>query len=44
MTADDFFTELDLPVPGFEDIKPWIPKMNVGGDSENHTMALQVMQ
>ena len=44
MTADDFFTELDLPIPGFEKIQPWIPKLNVAGDSENQTMAFQVRQ
>lgn len=42
LTVDDFAAELDLPVPGFDVVKPWIPKLNVGGDSSTQTTALQV--
>ena len=42
VTVDTFAMELDLPIPALEDVRPWIPKVNVGGDSENHTIALQV--
>ena len=44
MTVDDFSAELDVPIPGFESIKAWMPKLNVGGDSSGPTMALQVSQ
>ena len=41
--VDNFFAEIDLPVPGFESVKSWIPRLNVGGDSDgNTTTALQV--
>ena len=43
LTVGDFIAELDVPVPGLESAKPWIPKLNVGGDSDgNITTALQV--
>lgn len=42
VTVDDFRAELDIPIPGIEAVQPWIPKLNVGGDSEGHNVALQV--
>ena len=42
VTVDDFSAELDLPIPGFDVVKPWMPKLNIGGDSTEQTTALQV--
>ena len=43
MTVGDFIAELDTPIPALESAKPWVPKLNVGGDSDgNITTALQV--
>ena len=43
LTVGDFIAELDVPIPGLESAKPWIPKLNVGGDNDgNITTALQV--
>ena len=43
ITVGDFIAELDAPISGFESVKPWLPKLNVGGDSDgNTTTALQV--
>lgn len=42
VTVDDFSAELDMPIPGFDLVQPWMPKLNVGGDSTNKTIALQV--
>ena len=41
--VDDFSAELDLPIPGFDDVRPWIPKVNIGGDTEEQTTALQAL-
>ena len=42
VTVDDFSAELDMPIPGFDVVKPWMPKLNIGGDSTEETTALQV--
>lgn len=42
VTVDDFVAELDIPIPGLDKIQPWIPKLNVGGDSSGENTALQV--
>ena len=42
VTVDDFYVDLDLPIDGLEKVQPWLPKLNVGGDSEGNTTALQV--
>ena len=42
VTVDDFSAELDMPIPGFDVVQRWMPKLNVGGDSTNKTIALQV--
>ena len=42
MTVDDFSAELDVPIPGFESVKAWMPKLNVGGDNDEQILALQV--
>ena len=42
VTVDDFSAELDMPIPGFDVVQPWMPKLNVGGDITNKTIALQV--
>jgi hypothetical protein len=41
--VDDFSAELDLPIPGFNDVKPWMPKLNVGGDASGLTTALEAI-
>ena len=43
ITADDMIAEMDIPIPGLESVAPWIPKLNIGGDSENQTTALQAI-
>ena len=42
MTVDDFTAELDVPIPGLEKIKPWIPSLNVGAIGDEQILALQV--
>lgn len=39
---DDFTAELDVPIPGLDKIKPWIPSLNVGGIGNTEIKALQV--
>jgi hypothetical protein len=41
--VDDFSAELDLPIPGFDIVKPWMPKLNVGGDASGETTALEAI-
>lgn len=41
--ADTFTMEMDAPIPGFDLVKPWMPKVNVGGDSGGDTFALQAI-
>ena len=42
VTVGDFVAELDIPIPGLDEVQPWIPKLNVGGDSSGENTALQV--
>lgn len=42
VTVDTFKAELDIPIPGLDKVQPWIPKLNVGGDSVEHNIALEV--
>ena len=42
VTVGDFVAELDIPIPGLDKVQPWIPKLNVGGDSGGENTALQV--
>ena len=32
-----------MPIPGFDAVKPWMPAINVGGDSSGATTALQAI-
>ena len=41
--ADTFVMELDAPIPGFDLVKPWMPKVNVGGNASGQTWALQAI-
>jgi hypothetical protein len=52
LTADDFVAELDVPIPNLSSVKPWIPKLIVGGsdivnqtsgDIINQKLALQAI-
>lgn len=43
VVVDTFKMELDMPIPGFELVKPWMPAVNVGGDSSAQTTALEAV-
>ena len=43
ITVDNFLSEIDIRISALEFIEPWLPKLNVGGDSEGQTTAFQAI-
>ena len=43
VTVDDFVAELDVPIPSLSSVQAWLPKLNVGGDIDGETRALQAI-